>query len=115
MRLKMALSLLALSLAISSHVSAASEQQHVVSLASPKDAAPTQISLQALQAHSLDIEGQSTNAASTDSLFFAGASTNSLGSSQPSRLLMMLVAFFLISYQLRRKHRSLKLQHIAGF
>ena len=114
MRFKMAL-LLSLGLAISSHVSAASEQQHVVSLSSGKEAALNQISLQSLQPRSLDTGAQSINVATAGSSLFGRASTDTLASSQPSRFLMMLVAFFLISYQLRRKHRSLKLQHIAGF
>jgi hypothetical protein len=115
MRLKTALLMLSLSLAMSSNASAASEQPHAASLSSVKEAAITQISLQTLQPHALDAGVQPNNVETSEPSLFARASTDTLGSSQPSRLLMMLVAFFLVSYQLRRKHRSLKLQHIAGF
>jgi hypothetical protein len=112
MRFKLAFSLITLSLAFNSTVSAGSEQQ-VASLSSSNDAAFTQISLQSLQPHSMSVGAQNT--AMNGAAIFAPASTDTLESTEPSRWLMMLVGLLLVSYQLRRKHRSLKLQHIAGF
>ena len=113
MRFKLAFSLISLSLAFNTNVFAGSEQQ-VASLSSTNDAAFVQLSLQSLQTRSMNAGAQHTNAINEPSIF-APASTETLESSEPSRWLMMLVGLLLVSYQLRRKHRSLKLQHIEGF
>jgi hypothetical protein len=93
------------------HGSAASVSSSTVAM----DIAPLQ-SLHAGLTSSRDPSSPSTRDASAQpSSIFEPAGTQALDSNQPSRWLMSLVALLLVSYQLRRKHRSMKLQHIAGF
>jgi hypothetical protein len=121
MRLKLAITLLSFTLTTSTGVVAASEQ-HIASLnsfsASAVNFGPN--STQSLPPSLMATPAQVTSAGDSGptmaaSSLFGAAQSEPLQSSEPSRWLMMLVALFLVCYQLRRKHRSLQLQHIAGF
>jgi hypothetical protein len=120
MRFKLAIAILSFSVTTSTGVFAASEQ-HV---GSPTSFAASAAIFEQHRAPSVPSEFTATGGLMVDrdadlqmpqSALFGSASSEPLQSNEPSRWLMMVVALFLVCYQLRRKHRSLQLQHIAGF